>query len=567
MSRPGDIQRDPEAPVRTRRALDSISAILNSLIRSGQIAFDGATDQFIIVPDRRSVVPPVPPIYDDAPDVIIVPGPQGPQGIQGETGPAGSGGGGGGSGGAELYFADIPPETANANDDEFPSGALDGDWTEWDVGAKQTVTVGDYGLKLAHVSTSGESFAGVHRAIPAGDWSLATKLSLSSGAAQFPSGGILIGADLTTNPSTAAFRMFGFVVQNTGRVHLSVTAFSNYTTFSSTPVDITVEQTEHVYLRVRRATTTLFYDYSTDGLNWMQVYTESEPYTLVRVGLAVNNNTGGSGLAVAAYFRFWRQTSSTALDQPLLGGFSGVAGAPGIQGMPGIQGEEGEPGMFVPGIRGADGVAGAQGARGATGPPGLQGDDAPDIVVFPGPQGPQGVQGAVGPTGATGGGLAAAAIIYPDEPDQPGSVPDRPLVPALQNAFGWGSCVAYLGTNQALTSFTPNTIAIDTVTQDPDGLFNTGAFSYTPKDSGTYLVGMYCTMSGVVPSSRSIASVYTGSTEVARLMDAECIQVGGTALVPLTAGTAYLFKVFPVPTGHTALAGASQTFVFFRRIF
>lgn len=564
MSRPGDIQRDPEAPVRTRRALDSISAILNSLIRSGQIAFDGATDQFMIVPDRRSVVPPVPPIYEDAPDIIIVPGPAGPAGPQGATGPAGSGGGG--SGGAQLYFPDLPPETANANDDEFPSGALDGDWTEWDVGAKQTVTVGAYGLNLTHLATSGDSIAGIHRAVPSGDWSLVTKVSLSTAPSQYPFAGMFVAADLSGSPSTAAIRCWGLLILNTGRVHVSVTAFSNYTTFSSTPLDITVEQMDAVYLRVRRASTTLFYDYSTDGLNWLQCLSEAEPYTISRVGLFANNNTGGS-TSIGAYFRFWRQTSLTALDQPILGAFSGTSGERGLQGMPGIQGEEGEPGLFVPGPRGSDGVPGSQGVQGVTGPPGLQGEDAPDIVVFPGPQGPQGIQGAVGPTGATGGGLAAAAIIYPDEPDQPGAVPDRPLVPALQNAFGWGSCVAYLGTNQALTSFTANTIAIDTVTQDPDGLFNTGAFSYTPKDTGTYLVGMYCTMSGVVPSSRSIASVYTGSTEVARLMDAECIQVGGTALVPLTAGTAYLFKVFPVPTGHTALAGASQTFVFFRRIF
>ena len=565
MNRPGDIQRDPEAPVRTRRALDSISNILNSLIRSGQIAFDGAADQFVIVPDRRVVLPPVPPIYDDPVDVVIVPGPQGPQGIQGEQGPAGSGGGGGGSGGAELYFADIPPESANANDDEFPSGALDGDWTEWDVGAKQTVTVGDYGLKLSHVSTSGESFAGVHRAVPAGDWSLATKLSLSSGAAQFPSGGILIGADLSTNPSTAAFRTFGFVVQNTGRVHLSVTAFSNYTTFSSTLVDITVEQTEHVYLRVRRASTTLFYDYSTDGLNWMQVYTEGEPYTLVRVGLAVNNNTGGSGLAVAAYFRFWRQTSSTALDQPLLGGFSGVAGAAGIQGAPGIQGEPGEPGLFVPGPRGADGASGAQGIQGVTGPPGLQGEDAPEIVVFPGPKGDQGTQGAVGPTGATGGGLAAAAIIYPDEPDQILPWDARPLVPALLNPFGWGSCSAYLNSAQSLTTTVFNKILIDTENFDTDGLFSTASSEFTPRDSGTYLVGMYCTMS-ITVGTRTIGSVFEGSSEKARLSDSLAVQCGGTALITMTAGLAYSFQVFPL-TGATANAGASATFVFFRRVY
>lgn len=455
MNRPGDIQRDPEAPTRTRRALDSISNILNSLIRSGQIAFDGATDQFMIVPDRRSVVPPVPPIYDDAPDVIIVPGPAGPAGPQGATGPAGSGGGG--SGGAQLYFPDLPPASANANDDEFSTGSLGAAWTEWDVGSQQTVAVGTYGLALTQTGTSGNSWAGVHRAVPAGDWSLVTRLSLAGIGDSFNGAAIILAEDIATNPSTGDIRTFGITYQTTNSLHLTIYRFSDYQTFSSTALDTTLAGHEYLYLRVRRATTTLFYDYSTDGLNWVQAYTESEPFTVSRVGLAADNSSNAGQPASTSYFRFWRQTSSTALAQPLLGAFSGTAGAAGIQGMPGVQGEEGEPGMFVPGLRGADGVAGAQGIQGVTGPPGLQGEDAPDIVVFPGPQGVQGATGPVGPTGATGGGLAAAAIIYPDESDP--YVPPAPAVNDPTNTPGYLFGSTLVLTTEATTSTTPVDLA------------------------------------------------------------------------------------------------------------
>jgi hypothetical protein len=74
------------------------------------------------------------------------------------------------------YWSDLPPMTANANDDEFNTGSLGAAWTKWDFGGVGTVTVDNYGLHLVNSNTSGDVFFGIYRPIPTGDFSIAVKV-------------------------------------------------------------------------------------------------------------------------------------------------------------------------------------------------------------------------------------------------------------------------------------------------------------------------------------------------------------------------------------------------------
>lgn len=212
------------------------------------------------------------------------------------------------------YFADMPPSSPHANDDEFSDASVGGAWTEWDVGSKVTVTEGTYGLKLAHVSSSGaNNYGGIYRAIPAGDFTVITKMSHSlttSGAVA----GVFVAADLGAAPSTADFHVLVHGLSSL-ETNMGVHLYNDYTSFNST-INTGAYGPTHAYLRIRRVSTLFSMDYSTDGVGWYRAGTFTPGYTAAHIGLTINNSTT---VASSATFRFWRQSSDTNLDTPVLG--------------------------------------------------------------------------------------------------------------------------------------------------------------------------------------------------------------------------------------------------------
>jgi hypothetical protein len=219
--------------------------------------------------------------------------------------------------GATLYLPDWPPSSAGAGDDEFAdnSAGVPSGWTEWDVGARLTVAEGEDGTKMTWAGDFSE-LSGMRKAIPAGDFSLITKISLSA-TGNFE-GGIFLAEDLAANPSTADVQTL--MMRYDGGMLFSIAAqrWSAYNSLLSTNF-FTSSRTHGgtIYLRWRRISTNLHADYSFDGLSWLRMGAAfAEPFTIAHVvlGGAARNSDGGT-----AYFRFYRETTSTAIAQPLLG--------------------------------------------------------------------------------------------------------------------------------------------------------------------------------------------------------------------------------------------------------
>lgn len=123
---------------------------------------------------------------------------------------------------------------------------------------------------------------------------------------------------------------------------------------------------------------------------------------------------------------------------------------------------------------------------------------------------------------------------------------------------------AYLSTNQSLPNSAWTTVQFDTETLDSLGEFNPSTFTFTPAETGTYLVSLNCTVGGA--SSRAIVAVWQGTaTEVKRIADGNIIQAGNMVPVTLTAGTGYIFRAFAIGTGLALAGGSSQTSVSVRR--
>src|SRR6185436_5885432 len=110
---------------------------------------------------------------------LLLPGTPGAAGAAGADGAQGLPGADGAAGAADttLFFADKPPTTANAVDDEFDDATVSTAWTDFDPAGGMAVSEGDFGLQM--VSTylgAGDQIAGQLKAIPAGDFAWVIKV-------------------------------------------------------------------------------------------------------------------------------------------------------------------------------------------------------------------------------------------------------------------------------------------------------------------------------------------------------------------------------------------------------
>lgn len=530
----GPVPRDPTADTRTRRALSAAGDVINSLVRAGVIVPappGNPHGPWVLAPAIANPPPIVIFGEDGGGEGFLIPGLPGATGPIGPTGPAGAAGsGGGGSAGSSIYFPDLPPATPSADDDEFSDGSLGAAWTDWDVGAQGTYTEGAYGAEITNAGTVGSAWAGIHRAVPAGDFAVVTRVSMTGRAVDFCSAGFAIAEDLSANPSTADFTFFGLTYQTDSLLRLRVDTFTAYNTYLSTQKEFTLGGWTHLYLRVRSISGVYSFDYATDGTNWTRFYTFTPAFTVSKLALVVSNNTS-TGVDVIGRFRFFRKQVGTSLGTPVLGNFSGIAGAPGQPGPPGPEGPES------------------------------------DAIMIPGERGPAGVAGAAGPSGPAG---PMAPVIVPDfECDDFPRFFTRPAnLPKDISRFGWAVVSVYLGTNQTIPTSTITTINLDTIVTDTDGIFNTTTHAVTPRETGAYLIYFGCLIGGGGPAYRSLTQIRNSGGVVATMGDGGLVNASGTQFVQLVGGTAYTFAAYTeAPAVTTALAGASATNMSMMRLF
>lgn len=133
-------------------------------------------------------------------------------------------------------------------------------------------------------------------------------------------------------------------------------------------------------------------------------YWENYLLKLLRADIAAAMTSGGGGSLAAALAAI--AAAAGDVEEPLF--VPGIKGNDGVAGPTGAQGPAGPPLFFlaedgpegergVPGPAGAAGSSGSAGADGQRGPPGVDGDPGEDGIM-----GPPGLRGADGATGAQG---------------------------------------------------------------------------------------------------------------------------------------------------------------------
>jgi hypothetical protein len=210
-----------------------------------------------------------------------------------------------------VWSPDAPPAVAGALDDEFDgaSGGVPPGWTEVDHGGVQTVSEDEAGLKLEQATHAGDAHSGIYKAIPAGDFTIWTKASLSGAFASSGVAGIALWQDAT---AAAGDLVILDLIQASTETFVAVQSYTAYNVFSANlallAVNVDVGITA-VYLRVRRTGTTYAFEFSTDGIGWIRIFsTAALPIVPAHVGPDMSN--ANSGVTVSARFPFLRYVAS-----------------------------------------------------------------------------------------------------------------------------------------------------------------------------------------------------------------------------------------------------------------
>jgi len=236
----------------------------------------------------------------------------------------------GGGGGAISWRPDLPPETLGDYDDEFDSasGTIDGrtttsgTWALWDSGSVLADDyVDEFGAGFEHGGSVGWKLAGAFQDYN-GDlsgYSLYTRVSLQvdiTGSSEEYFAGLLLGEDLTNNPSTSACIAYG-IHFSTGTYNTKLIAalFDDYQTLNTSYISgyTGLIPIHYVYLRIRNVfgDGDLAFDFSWDGLGWMGLDTVARPWIPQQFGIVVNNKGTPNAVSI---FSFFRHTTFSAAD-------------------------------------------------------------------------------------------------------------------------------------------------------------------------------------------------------------------------------------------------------------
>jgi len=186
-----------------------------------------------------------------------------------------------------IWSPDCPPATASAFDDEFSDSSINSAlWTEFDPGSVATVSEDVAGLKILLSGNAGTDFGGVYQSLQSGDFTYTTKLLVSTNYRNmYAHSGLFLMEGVTG--SSGLYGILFNPVRGNYTQRYAVIYYSNYQTISSEKdYEGIYYTTTSVYLRIRRNGTNYYFDWSSDGISWRMLYTESSfPFTASHIGI------------------------------------------------------------------------------------------------------------------------------------------------------------------------------------------------------------------------------------------------------------------------------------------
>jgi len=218
-----------------------------------------------------------------------------------------------GSGGSTfpLWVADLPPSSPHSDDDEFDDSSISGSWSTWDPASYLSFAEGSEGLQFSGTGNGTNRWGGKYKAVPASEFSAVAKLILGSsqlgGAATAIA--LFCSDNLSSAPTTADFRQIENIASVSGLSQLIISRTWNAYNGGTSITTQTSATPQVVYVRIRVNGTSMWTDYSYDGLWWKIHSAVTLGFTPAHYGISFEQND--NGLTGDAYCRFFRVASGS----------------------------------------------------------------------------------------------------------------------------------------------------------------------------------------------------------------------------------------------------------------
>lgn len=222
-----------------------------------------------------------------------------------------------------VYWAwdpDAPPASPSAYDDEFDDDSFDtGLWTEYDHGSVQTITEGSQGAVFTFTGDgSASKTAGAYQAIPAGDFTIDAKISITGVWAIASGAGLAVFEDASSSSGNFYFIRMG---PRSADNRLGVGYFTAWDTLNSEKASrLPLGIPSHAYFRIQRTSTTYRFSWSSDGVGWIQLLSTNAAtmgFTPTHFGPLLLNSSSSAAFMTVRFFRY--QASDTGQNAPISG--------------------------------------------------------------------------------------------------------------------------------------------------------------------------------------------------------------------------------------------------------
>jgi hypothetical protein len=207
-----------------------------------------------------------------------------------------------------YWSPDAPPASPSGTDSEFSggSGGVPSGFTEYDPGTLLTVTESSTYKNvqlLASTTAVTLDVLGIYKAIPAGDFTIWTKVKFLGPAANYSFTGLCLWEDATDSSKKIAG--YGLSPRGATLMDNGIYTWTNWNTFSAATESNFQFVAPCVYVRLRRTGTTYMMAFSNDGEAFLEYSTAVNPgFTPTHFGVGIGNTTGADALATFDFFRY-----------------------------------------------------------------------------------------------------------------------------------------------------------------------------------------------------------------------------------------------------------------------
>jgi hypothetical protein len=212
-----------------------------------------------------------------------------------------------------VWDPDAPNPSPSTYDDEFDDESVDTKWNDYDEPNSLTYSEGKVGFEFTGHSTS-NYIQGIYQDVPSGEgWSIITKVSILNRQNDDARCGLLLLEDVSAL-STSDLILHGVLVGagGTGFFTKGWTAYSNQGEYNIIGDSYSDKWLTTFYLRLRAASGTWYFDWSSDGIGWIEKSTRSRDFTPEGFGLGIRGAQDTPRFLIH-WFRYSTDTDRTSI--------------------------------------------------------------------------------------------------------------------------------------------------------------------------------------------------------------------------------------------------------------